>query len=179
MTTRPGVPAIIYKQFPGEPVQTFAWRVQQAITEMSGNSDVSEPRLFRRVLSGLHASVLKLMKPLPATLSQLFVKFEQIVPLIPSDDDFWRSSEMTSSKSPEATIAVEMDTTERYNPNPCYKCGIVGHFASKACQRNKAIQPKRKRRGRKNRPRDLQKMNFRLGRGSVRKSLHNNSVSKL
>ena len=130
-------------------MQSFAWRVQSAMIEFSGQQDISAPRLFRRVLFGLHPSVLKLMNPLPTSLSQIFCKFEGIVPRLPSDDDFWRNNEETSSHSPEATIAEASATRAHYNPNPCYKCGVVGHYASKACLRNRAIQPKRKRRSRK------------------------------
>lgn len=150
---------------------------------------IPDSRIFRRVLPGLHPTVAKLMVPPPTDLDDLFAKFEKLLPLIPADDDFW-NSKADEHQPPEVTISPKPDEpTIKFNPGICYKCGICGHF-SWQCEfkRNKAIQPKRTRRGKKKNKKDaknsakLRTINVRVGEGCVRKNLtyvNVNSVKKI
>ncbi len=144
----------IYKQLPGEHVQAFAWRIHSAMIENTGNQDIPEKRLFRRVLLGLHPRVAKYLPvPPPTTFEELLCFGEKVGYLLPPDDQFWTDAESTRYRSPTLAISCDNEyaTFIPANPNSCHKCGLVGHFAFPCPNpRNKSIKPKRKnRRGKK------------------------------
>lgn len=140
-----------YKQLPGEHIQSFAWRIENALMENYGLTEVEEPVLVTRVLSGLYPSIKSLLPdPIPTTLHKLFCFAEIIDELLPPEDSFWRSAESTRFDPPECKIQIDNDLYIAPASVECYKCGLFGHMA-KFCKnpRNNKLKPKCKKRQKK------------------------------
>ncbi|CAL8135611.1 unnamed protein product [Orchesella dallaii] len=140
--------------------------------EVRGVQHIPEKKIFPWVMSGLHTSVkIRLPRPNPTSLAQLFCIYDALVRGIPPEDDFWALKRLMDFTPP--TIAVsparEADPAFPINHNECFKCGETGHFA-KHCSnpRNKSIQPKKKNRRRR---KTLKRVSGDLGRGPVRVNL--------
>jgi len=134
---------INHHQNPRDHFQAFTWRINTSLISLSGEQDVPEEVMLKRVMMGLYPLVRQ-----HTTLEQLFVFADAAAEIIPQYDSGWSLKAQEISPPPKITVVVENEYCNLgpANPPECYKCGVTEHYA-RFCinKRNNRLKPKQKR----------------------------------
>jgi len=107
---------ISYHQNPRDHIQAFTWRINTSLISSSGEQDVPEEVMLKRVMMGLHPLVRRhLPLPQPTTLEQLVVFGDAAAEIIPQDDSGWslKAQEIETKQSSQAEADTLSTKEER------------------------------------------------------------------